>query len=128
LHGHARGQADQAEQEERHKGAQEKGNCERRHDRQGYAEMDVKPPPPDVSDLLAPTWVWLVSVLGAFAAYLEDFKPEDSWKIRTFKAVARLSSSALAAILTFNALLGLGVPRAIGWCWWGSRVTWGRKP
>jgi D-arabinose 1-dehydrogenase-like Zn-dependent alcohol dehydrogenase len=73
--------------------------------------MDVKPPPPDVADLLAPIWVWLISVLGAFAAYLEDFKPEDTWRIKAMKAAARLSSSALAAILTFNALLGLGVPQ-----------------
>jgi hypothetical protein len=73
--------------------------------------MDVKPPPPDVSDLIAPAWVWLISVLGAFAAYLEDFKPEDTWRTKAMKAAARLSSSALAAILTFNALLGLGVPQ-----------------
>jgi D-arabinose 1-dehydrogenase-like Zn-dependent alcohol dehydrogenase len=73
--------------------------------------MDIKPPIPDISDLLAPLWVWVISTLGAFAAYLEDFKPEDTWRIRLMKAAARLSSSALAAILTYNALLGLGVPQ-----------------
>lgn len=71
--------------------------------------MEVKPP--DISDLLAPAWVWVVSLLGAVAAYLEDIKPEDAWHTRLMKGAARLSSSALAAILTFNALLGLGVPQ-----------------
>lgn len=72
--------------------------------------MDIKPPP-DVSELLAPLWVWLISLLGAFTAYLEDFKAEDTWPIRIRKVAARISSSALAAILTYNALLGLGVPQ-----------------
>lgn len=73
--------------------------------------MDVKPPSAQViSDLLAPLWVWLLSTLGAFVGLLEDFKPEDKWPQILMKAAARLSSSALAAVLTYNALLGLGVP------------------
>ena len=65
--------------------------------------------PPAVADLLAPMWVWLLSMLGAFVGFLEDFKQEDTWPIRCMKAATRLSSSALAAVLTYHALLATDV-------------------
>lgn len=68
-----------------------------------------KPPIPQIADLLAPFWVWLISFIGAAVGWLEDFKSEDTWKTRFLKAATRLSSSALAAVLTYHALLALEI-------------------
>lgn len=48
-------------------------------------------------------------MLGAFVGYLEDFKAEDTWPVMAMKAATRLSSSALAAVLTYHALLALEI-------------------
>jgi D-arabinose 1-dehydrogenase-like Zn-dependent alcohol dehydrogenase len=75
--------------------------------------LDKPPIPPQIADLLAPLWVWVVSVLGAVVGYLQDFHAEDTWPVRLLKAAVRLSSSALAAVLTYHALLAMEVPS--GW-------------
>src|SRR5687767_11414568 len=53
--------------------------------------------PPPVADLLAPMYVWVLGLLGAAVGYLEDFKYDDGWKVWIFKALTKVSSSALAA-------------------------------
>lgn len=68
--------------------------------------------PPQIADLIAPLWVWIISMLGAFVGFLEDFKPEDRWPVMLMKGAMRLSSSALAAVLTYHALLAMDVPQS----------------
>jgi len=68
-----------------------------------------KPPIPQIADLLAPFWVWLISFIGAMVGWLEDFKREDDWRTKCLKAATRISSSALAAVLTYHALLAMAV-------------------
>jgi hypothetical protein len=65
--------------------------------------------PPPVADLLAPGYVWLLGLLGAAVGYLEDFKYDDGWKVWLFKALTKISSSALAAVLTYHALIAMGI-------------------
>ena len=65
--------------------------------------------PPQIADLLAPGYVWLLGLLGAAVGYLEDFRWEDNWKIWCLKALTKCSSSALAAILTYHALLAMEI-------------------
>lgn len=70
--------------------------------------MDIKPTA--IPEWLAPAWVWGMAFIGAAVGYLEDFRLEDSWKVWLLKALAKASSSALAAILTYYALIALGIP------------------
>lgn len=65
--------------------------------------------PPQVVDLLAPAYVWLLGLLGAAVGYLEDFRYDDGWKVWTLKALTKTASSALAAVLTYHALLALEI-------------------
>ena len=65
--------------------------------------------PPIIPDLLAPAWVYLVSFIGAAVGWLDGFKPEDSWRAKLVKALTRISSSALAAVLTYHALLAMEI-------------------
>lgn len=65
--------------------------------------------PPPVVDWIAPLWVWALGLLGAVVGYLEDFKWDDPWKVWILKAATKLSSSALAAVLTYHALLALKI-------------------
>lgn len=65
--------------------------------------------PPPVADLLAPMYVWVLGLLGAAVGYLEDFKYDDGWKVWLFKALTKISSSALAAVLTYHALIAMDV-------------------
>lgn len=67
--------------------------------------MDVRPPSID----LGPAWVWGMSLIGAVAGYLEDFKLEDNWKTWLLKLLTKCSSSALAAVLTYHSLLALDI-------------------
>lgn len=64
--------------------------------------------PPQVADLLAPGYVWLLGLIGAAVGYLEDFALTDGWKTWLLKALTKISSSALAAILTYHALVAMG--------------------
>ena len=63
--------------------------------------------PPPVVDWIAPLWVWLLGLLGGATAYLEDFKLEDGWKVWLLKALTQGTSSGLAAVLTYHALLAM---------------------
>lgn len=65
--------------------------------------------PPPVADLIAPMWVWLLGLLGAAVGYLEDFRWEDGWRVWTLKALTKGSSSSLAAVLTYHALIAMDV-------------------
>ena len=65
--------------------------------------------PPPIADLLAPGYVWLLGLLGAAVGYLEDFRYDDGWKVWVFKALTKISSSALAAVLTYHALIAMNV-------------------
>ena len=64
--------------------------------------LDKLPPP--VHDLLAPAYVWILGLLGAAVGYLESFRWDDGWKVWLLKLVTKVSSSALAAVLTYHAL------------------------
>jgi hypothetical protein len=64
--------------------------------------------PPPVIDLIAPAYVWVLGLLGAVVGYLEDFKWEDGWKVWLLKFLTKCSSSALAAVLTYHALIAMG--------------------
>ena len=68
--------------------------------------------PPEVWAGVAPLWVFLVGLLGALVGYLEDFKQDDPPRVMAFKAATRLASSAFAAILTWHAIMALGIPVA----------------
>ena len=68
---------------------------------------------PPIPDLLAPMWVWGVAFIGAAVGWLEGFKPEDTVGTKMLKAATRLASSALAAVLTYHALMAMGIPQ--GW-------------
>lgn len=68
--------------------------------------------PPQLAEFIAPLWVWVLGALGAAVGYLEDFKPDDTASVKTLKAVTRLSSSALAAVLTYSAIKAIGIPEA----------------
>jgi hypothetical protein len=65
--------------------------------------------PAPIQDMIAPGWVWLLSMLGAGVSYLEDFKLGDGWKVWLLKALTKGSSSALAAVLTYHALLAMDI-------------------
>lgn len=65
--------------------------------------------PPQVPDLLAPYWVFVLGFIGAAVGYFEDFKLTDGWKVWLLKALTKCSSSALAAVLTYHALEWLAV-------------------
>jgi hypothetical protein len=65
--------------------------------------------PPPVADLIAPGYVWLLGLLGAAVGYLEDFKLEDPWRVWLLKAGTKFSSSALAAVLTYHALVAMNI-------------------
>jgi hypothetical protein len=65
--------------------------------------------PPPIADLLAPMYVWVLGLLGAAVGYLEDFKYDDGWRVWLFKALTKVSSSALAAVLTYHALIAIDV-------------------
>jgi hypothetical protein len=67
--------------------------------------------PPPIADLLAPMWVWVISFVGAAVGWLEGFKPEDTTGVKCLKAATRLASSALAAVLTYHALLAMAIPQ-----------------
>lgn len=65
---------------------------------------------PEILAGLAPLWVFLISLLGAVVGYLEDFKPDDPPRVAVFKAATRVLSSGFAAILTWHALIAVGIP------------------
>lgn len=65
--------------------------------------------PPPVHDLLAPAYVWVLGLLGAAVGYLEDFKITDGWKVWLLKLFTHASSSALAAVLTYHALVAMKI-------------------
>jgi hypothetical protein len=67
--------------------------------------LDVKPPPIDIG----PWWVWAMSLVGAVASYLEDFKIEDGWKVWLLKLLTKCTTSALAGVLAYHSLLALDV-------------------
>ena len=69
--------------------------------------LDKVPPP--IADLLAPMYVWVLGLLGAAVGYLEDFKYDDGWRVWLFKALTKISSSALAAVLIYHALIAMNV-------------------
>lgn len=75
--------------------------------------MQEKIPPPALFADLAPLWVFFVGVLAALVGYLEDFKPEDTVRVKVLKAATRLASSAFAAVLTWHAVRAMGIPE--GW-------------
>jgi hypothetical protein len=68
---------------------------------------------PEVLAGLAPLWVFLISLLGATVGYLEDFKHDDSPRVMLFKAATRIAGSGFAAVLTWHAILAMGIPE--GW-------------
>lgn len=68
---------------------------------------------PEVFAGIAPLWVFLISVLGAAVGYLEAFLPEDTTRVMCFKAATRVTSSGFAAVLTWHAIMALGIPS--GW-------------
>lgn len=70
--------------------------------------------PPQISDLIAPLWVWLISFLGAVVGFLEDMKSDDTNSVKVGKFATKCSSSALAALLTYHALIALDIPQQ----WW----------
>lgn len=72
--------------------------------------MSDKNIPPELFAGLAPLWVFFLGLLGALVGYLEDFRHDDSPKIKAFKAATRIASSAFAAVLTWHAIKALGVP------------------
>lgn len=65
--------------------------------------------PPPVADLIAPGYVWGLGALGAAVGYLEDFSLSDPWRVWLLKALTKFSSSALAAVLTYHALIAMGI-------------------
>ncbi|HEX3156711.1 MAG TPA: hypothetical protein VHV32_18930 [Candidatus Angelobacter sp.] len=56
-----------------------------------------------------PSWVWIMSLVGAGVGYLEDFKWEDDWKTWLLKGLVKSSSSGLAAFLMYHALAAFKV-------------------
>lgn len=68
--------------------------------------------PPQLVEFIAPLWVWALGALGAVVGYLEDFKIDDPMRVKILKAFTRLSSSSLAALLTYSALKALQVPES----------------
>lgn len=74
--------------------------------------MNDKQVPPELLAGLAPLWVFMISALGAMAGYLEDFRHEDATQVKCFKAATRMVSSGFAAILTWHAIIALGIPIA----------------
>lgn len=71
-------------------------------------------PEKQIADLIAPLWVWLISFLGAIVGFLEDVRPDDTHAARIMKFAAKCSSSALAALLTYHALIALEINSK----WW----------
>lgn len=65
--------------------------------------------PPNVHDLLAPGYVWILGLLGAAVGYLEDFKMEDGWRVWLLKLLTKATASALAAVLTYHTLLAFEI-------------------
>ena len=65
--------------------------------------------PPQIADLIAPLWVWLLALIGATVGFFEDMRPDDTHSVKFFKFVAKCSSSALAALLTYHALIALRI-------------------
>lgn len=61
------------------------------------------------SSFWEPLWVWGVGLLGALVGYLEDFRLDDGWKTWALKFLTKAASGALAAKLTYHALLALGL-------------------
>lgn len=75
--------------------------------------MSDKQVTPEMLAGLAPLWVFLLGFLAAAVGYLEDFRPEDTTRVKCLKALTRLASSAFAAVLTWHAIRALGIPE--GW-------------
>lgn len=69
--------------------------------------LDKVPVP--IADLLAPMWVFVISLIGAAVGWLEDIKSEDTWQLKLLKAASHVSSSALAAVLTYHTLLAMEI-------------------
>ena len=65
--------------------------------------------PPPIFDLIAPMWVWVLSLVGAAVGYLESFKFEDGWKVWLLKALTKSASSALSALMTYHMLIALDI-------------------
>lgn len=74
--------------------------------------MNDKNVTPEMLAGLAPLWVFLISALGAMVGYLEDFKHDDTTQVKCFKAATRVASSGFAAVLTWHAIVALGIPPA----------------
>jgi hypothetical protein len=71
--------------------------------------------PPNLLELLAPIWVYALSLLAAVAAYLEKLSEEvkngasGTWKLKVLKLITQIFASALAAVLTHRILHALHV-------------------
>lgn len=61
-------------------------------------------------ETLAPHWVYWLSVLAGFVGFLEEIKKEDSRRDKVYKSIARIFSSMMAGILTYQFLHAAGVP------------------
>jgi hypothetical protein len=61
------------------------------------------------SSFWEPLWVWGIGALGAVAGFLEDFHIDDGWRTWLLKLLTKGTSAALAAKLTYHALLALGL-------------------
>jgi hypothetical protein len=64
--------------------------------------MPEKSIPPNISEILAPLWVYLIAGLGSLVGYFEDFKLEDTWQVKILKLLTRLSASAFAGVMTYH--------------------------
>lgn len=74
--------------------------------------LDRIPAATDVS-IFTPIWVYGVSLLGAIVGFLEEFKKEDGALTWLLKIVTRIGTSLLAGIITYHAILAMGIPS--GW-------------
>jgi len=61
-------------------------------------------------ETLAPSWVYWFSLLAGFVGLLEEIRPEDTKWVKVQKGIARMFSSMMAGILTYQFLHAAGVP------------------
>lgn len=61
-------------------------------------------------ETLAPNWVYWFSALAAVVGLLEEIRPEDSARVKIQKGIARIFSSMMAGLLTYQFLHAAGVP------------------
>jgi hypothetical protein len=60
-------------------------------------------------DNLAPTWVYAISLLAGLVGFLEELQPTETIGQKILKGCSRVASSALAAVLTYQFCVAIGV-------------------